>query len=834
MTTIITRSGKGSALTHAEMDGNLTALRDTADAAATGGALSAHTASTSNPHSVTKAQIGLGSVDNTADTAKPVSTAQAAAIESAVSAHAAAADPHPGYLTQAEASATYAPISVTGVTNLSATASPTGVTITSDTGTDATIAGADATNAGAMLPAQVAKLAGIATGATANSSDATLLNRANHTGSQAISTVAGLQSELDGKATAAQGALAETAVQPAALTGKADLVGGKLVASQLPDIALVQYLGAVASQAEMLALSGQAGDWCTRTDTGATYIITGASPGVIGGWTQLSYPAAPVTSVAGRTGVVTLAAADVTDSTVSGRAVMTGTPSAGLAALGGLGANADAIADVLEASATGAPADLSRVQASVSSGAVQGSAGAAHIIGTIARASATAGVPVRVWAHGDSVSYYISDLLVARIDAATSKIGAGGFGPGCLASNPQGGAAIVSGTRYDVSPTSDAYTIPAGGYVQMSIGGGQQYMTRAAVWMAREPGGGSCKIEIIANDQSTVLQTIAESVDCSGALGVIRRAWAGSAKLGFLRVTGVTGACTLITGAYSNGNISGSEYFNHSKVGTTPELYGAAAWEFLHDALAWFAPDVCVYTQRNSAATVQAYCGPMLLDKYREIAPKSSIIVCGAWARSGEESGGPGTLSHAENEALRAASANVDGVFIDAYKLLPTYSSIVAIDPTYDGVHIGVTARAVLYAALVSATGLGGISGVFSTEPVQNSMTRTTKLAVTIQPGVQDAETVQAISNGNDVDHRLRRLALWTDANGNFRAQVVYPGTGANGGVAWNTQIGFSVNPGNYVRDGDYSITVDPATGVAKLYGRVAGVLKSMTLGTLS
>lgn len=41
------------------------------------------------------------------------------------------------------------------------------------------------------------KLSGIATGATANQTDAYLLSRANHTGTQAISTVAGLQNELD-------------------------------------------------------------------------------------------------------------------------------------------------------------------------------------------------------------------------------------------------------------------------------------------------------------------------------------------------------------------------------------------------------------------------------------------------------------------------------------------------------------------------------------------------------------------------------------------------------------------------------------------------------------
>jgi len=42
-------------------------------------AFTAHASNTSNPHSVTKSQVGLGNVDNTSDADKPVSTAQAAA-----------------------------------------------------------------------------------------------------------------------------------------------------------------------------------------------------------------------------------------------------------------------------------------------------------------------------------------------------------------------------------------------------------------------------------------------------------------------------------------------------------------------------------------------------------------------------------------------------------------------------------------------------------------------------------------------------------------------------------------------------------------------------------
>ena len=43
-------------------------------------ALGGHVSNTNNPHSVTKAQVGLGSVDNTSDAAKPISTAVATAL----------------------------------------------------------------------------------------------------------------------------------------------------------------------------------------------------------------------------------------------------------------------------------------------------------------------------------------------------------------------------------------------------------------------------------------------------------------------------------------------------------------------------------------------------------------------------------------------------------------------------------------------------------------------------------------------------------------------------------------------------------------------------------
>lgn len=71
---------------------------------------------------------------------------------------------------------------------------------TNHTGTESADVITDGTTNKAYTATEKTKLAGVATGATANSTDATLLNRANHTGSQAQSTVTNLTSDLAAKA----------------------------------------------------------------------------------------------------------------------------------------------------------------------------------------------------------------------------------------------------------------------------------------------------------------------------------------------------------------------------------------------------------------------------------------------------------------------------------------------------------------------------------------------------------------------------------------------------------------------------------------------------------
>ena len=97
------------------------------------------------------------------------------------------------------------------------------------------------------------------------------------------------------------------------LAGKANLSGGKLAASELPDLAITEFKGAVANQTAMLAITGERGDWVTRSDDGKVYVITGTDPTQASDWTALSYPGSDVQSVNGLTGAVVLNADNISD-----------------------------------------------------------------------------------------------------------------------------------------------------------------------------------------------------------------------------------------------------------------------------------------------------------------------------------------------------------------------------------------------------------------------------------------------------------------------------------------------------------------------------------------
>ena len=97
-----------------------------------------------------------------------------------------------------------------------------------------------------------------------------------------------------------------------AVSGYAGLDGsGKINSSQLPAIAITDTF-VVASEAAMLALTVEVGDVAVRTDIEQTFILRVADATVLANWTQLQTPTDAVSSVFGRSGVVTAQTNDYT------------------------------------------------------------------------------------------------------------------------------------------------------------------------------------------------------------------------------------------------------------------------------------------------------------------------------------------------------------------------------------------------------------------------------------------------------------------------------------------------------------------------------------------
>lgn len=96
-----------------------------------------------------------------------------------------------------------------------------------------------------------------------------------------------------------------------AANGVASLdAGGKVPASELPAIAITDVF-TVASQAAMLALTAERGDVAVRSDLNKSFVLAAEPASTLANWVELRTPTDAVLSVAGKTGAVTLAKADV-------------------------------------------------------------------------------------------------------------------------------------------------------------------------------------------------------------------------------------------------------------------------------------------------------------------------------------------------------------------------------------------------------------------------------------------------------------------------------------------------------------------------------------------
>ena len=84
---------------------------------------------------------------------------------------------------------------------------------------------------------------------------------------------------------------------------------GKLNTSVLPALAITE-VNTVASESAMTSLAAQQGDVAIRTDVNKTFILSKEPASNVANWIELQFPIA-VTSVNGKTGIITLTGADI-------------------------------------------------------------------------------------------------------------------------------------------------------------------------------------------------------------------------------------------------------------------------------------------------------------------------------------------------------------------------------------------------------------------------------------------------------------------------------------------------------------------------------------------
>lgn len=286
-----------SASTASSAASTATAAKNQAASSASAAAASATTAGTKATEASDAADRAEAGADRVG-TAEQVGTWATQAADSASTASSAASTA----TTAKDDAATSATNAATSASNASSSASAAN--------SSKTAAATSASNAATSASTATTKASEAATSASnAATSASTVTNKATEA-SNSASAAASSASTATNKAIEASNS-ADRA--EAATAGKADLIGGKVPTSQIPEIALTKP-AQVTSRAGMLALNAQEGDIAIIT-TGAdkgTYILGTGASNVFDSWMPMAVSSdVPVQSVNGQVGTVVLSATDV-------------------------------------------------------------------------------------------------------------------------------------------------------------------------------------------------------------------------------------------------------------------------------------------------------------------------------------------------------------------------------------------------------------------------------------------------------------------------------------------------------------------------------------------
>jgi hypothetical protein len=253
---------------------------------------------------LTKTDLGLGDVNNTSDINKPVSTATQVALDTKAN----STDVNTALATKISTIDVNAALALkANITDVN-TALDTKI---STTDANAALAlKANSTDVNTALATKISTTdANAALALKANSSD---VNTALATKANTTDVNTALATKISNADATAALALKLDANKVGALSGVASLdASGKVPTDQIPAISF-SSVKVLKSEAEMLALStAVVGSVVIRTDESKNYVLAQANPAVLANWIQLLTPAAPVQTVNGKTGTISISATDL-------------------------------------------------------------------------------------------------------------------------------------------------------------------------------------------------------------------------------------------------------------------------------------------------------------------------------------------------------------------------------------------------------------------------------------------------------------------------------------------------------------------------------------------
>ena len=353
--------------------------------------------------------------------------------------------------------------------NLSYTASSRALDISNGTGI--TLPEVTTSDAGLASSTDKSKLDDIEVGATADQTAAEIRSLVDSASNSNVFTDA-QKAKVDDITSAN---LTDLDNLPTNLAGKADLDGnGKVVTSQIPDLAITQFLGTVSTVSNLTTLSGQLGDFASVTNTGILYVIVSNNGSSASDWLAMQYPASttnigyvastravtsntgtgftfPEVAVSGNSGLMTGAQASKLQGIAAGAEVNVGTD-----------LTYDASTRTVESS-TGADATIPHVVSSGSSGLISGTDKAKlDAIQSAAQVNVGLDGVTTISGNSDNNITLGTDKIVLNAGTGSAhfdgNVGIGTSSPDAKLNIKQGTEAISDGIRLTRSNGNASYT----------------------------------------------------------------------------------------------------------------------------------------------------------------------------------------------------------------------------------------------------------------------------------------------------------------------------------------------------------------------------------------